>query len=247
MIKMNIPAFLTMMLVSIWIQAQPVKIAAAANLRLALDEIKTAYLKANPETGIEINYGASGNLTQQIMNGAVFDLFMAADKTFPDKLKEQGFVSGEVKTYAYGKLVLWSNSLDVSKGLSVLTGKSVKRIAVAKPELAPYGNRAVESLKFYRLFDQLKTKIVYADNIAQAAQFAQTGNAEVGILAFSLTKAPEMKGSFFELDSKSYHPVEQAMVLVKGSEKNLQAIRFMNYILSSTCKPIFEKYGYKVP
>lgn len=246
MIRKNILVFL-MVGFGVHIQAQTVKVTAAANLRLALDEIKTEYLKANPGTGIEINYGASGNLTQQIMNGAAFDLFLAADKTFPEKLKEQGFVSGEVKTYAYGKLVLWSNSLDVSKGLSVLTGKSVKRIAVAKPELSPYGERAIESLKYYHLFDQIKGKIVYAENISQAAQFVQTGNAEIGILAMALTKSPRMEGSFFELDAKSYHPVEQAMVLIKASEKKQLAHRFMNYILSSTCKPIFEKYGYKVP
>ena len=227
--------------------AQKITVAAAANLRLVLDEIKSDYLKLNPEVQLDINYGASGSLTQQIMNGAGFDIFMSADQTFPEKLKNQGMVSGEMKTYAIGKLVLWSNTLDVSKGLGILTDKSVRRISIAKPEIATYGDRAVKCLKYYKLYDQLKEKIIYADNISQAAQFVQTGNAEVGFLAYALVLAPEMKGTYFELDPKSFPPVEQALVLIKKRETNPKAIGFMNYVLSAKSKPIFEKYGYLVP
>ena len=235
------------MALSISLQAQTIKIAAAANLRYILDEVKDKYAVINPKANIVINLGSSGALFQQITNGADFDLFMAADKSFPDKLKAQGIVSGEVKTYAFGKLVIWSNSVDVSKGPDILTDKSVKRIAIAKPELAPYGDRAVQCLKYYNLFDKLKDKIVYADNIAQAAQFAQTGNAEIGFLALALAMAPDMKGTYFLLDTKSYKPVEQAMVLIKGWESKPEAARFMKFILSAECKPVFEKYGFIVP
>jgi molybdate transport system substrate-binding protein len=235
------------MALSISLQAQTVKIAAAANLRFILDEIKASYKSTHPKTNIVINLGSSGALVQQITNGADFDLFMAADKTYPDKLKAQGNVTGEVKTYAFGKLALWSNTLDVSKGLDILSDKSVHRIAIAKPDVAPYGNRAVECLKYYQLFDKLKEKIVYADNIAQAAQFAQTGNAEVGFLALSLVMAPDMKGTYFIPDTKSYKPVEQAMVLLKGWQSNPEAVKFMKYVLSAACKPVFEKYGFIVP
>jgi molybdate transport system substrate-binding protein len=172
---------------------------------------------------------------------------MAADIIYPEKLRDQSLVSGGIKTYAFGKLVLWSNVLDVSKGLSVLSESAVKRIAVAKPELAPYGNRALECLKYYKLFDKVKDKLVYADNIAQTAQFAQTGNAEVAFIAFALTTSPEMKGSVYELDTKSYKPVEQAMVLLKTQSQNPEAKRFMDFVLGATCKPIFEKYGFIVP
>jgi molybdate transport system substrate-binding protein len=172
---------------------------------------------------------------------------MAADDVYPAKLKAERLVSGEVKTYALGKLVLWSNTVDVSKGLEILTDPSVKRIAVAKPDLAPYGDRAVECLKSAELFEKVKAKIVYADNISQTAQFAQTGNAEVGFLAYSLTLNPEMKGSTYVIDAKSYKPVAQAMALVKGWKANPDDIKFMKYVLSSECKPIFEKYGYRVP
>jgi molybdate transport system substrate-binding protein len=236
-----------LMALSISLQAQTIKIAAAGNLRFILDEIKAKYVSINPKTNIVVNLGSSGALFQQITNGADFDVFMAADKMYPDKLKAQGIVSGEVKTYAFGKLVIWSNSVDVSKGLDVITSKSVSRIAIAKPEVAPYGDRAVECLKYYHLFDKVKDKIVYADNIAQAAQFAQTGNAEVGFLALALVMAPEMKGTYFVLDTKSYKPVEQAMVLLKSLQSNPEAAKFMNYVLSAECKPIFEKFGFIVP
>jgi molybdate transport system substrate-binding protein len=235
------------MALSISLKAQTVKVAAAANLRYILDEIKVKYSEQNPKANIVLNLSSSGALFQQITNGADFDVYMAADIIYPEKLKSQGIVKGDVKTYAFGKLVIWSNTVDVSKGIEVITTKSVNRIAVAKPETAPYGNRAVECLKYYKLFDSVKDKIVYADNIAQTAQFAQTGNAEIGFIALALALAPGMNGSYFELDAKSYKPVEQAMVLIKSWQSNPEAGKFMNFVLSDECKPIFEKYGFKVP
>jgi len=227
--------------------AQTVKVAAAANLRFSFDEIKASYVIDNPKASVTVNFGSSGALLQQILNGAEFDIFMAADNSFPAKLKDQGAASGEIKTYALGKLVLWSNTVDVSKGLEMLTDPSVKRIAIAKPELAPYGDRAMEVLKSTGLYDKVKDKIIYADNISQTAQFAQTGNAEVGFLALSLTMTPEMKGSVYVIDPKLYKPVEQAMVLVKSWKVNPEAAKFMKFVLSEKCKPIFEKNGYIVP
>jgi molybdate transport system substrate-binding protein len=236
-----------LMALSINIQSQTVKIAAAANLRYVLGEIKIKYSAANPGSSIILSYGSSGTFYQQISNGADYDIFMAADKIYPERLKALGIVSGEVKTYAFGKLVLWSNTIDVSGGLDILTDKSVSRIAIANPELAPYGERSVQCLKYYNLFEKVKDRIVYADNIAQAAQFVQTGNAEVGFIAFALVLSPEMKGTYFALDTKSYKPVEQAMVLMKTRQTNPEAGKFMNFILSADCKPIFEKYGFILP
>ena len=240
-------AIALLLVLSLNLQAQTVKVAAAGNLRFVLDEIKEKYVKLYPKATIQVNLSASGALFLQISNGADFDLFMAADKIYPDKLKAQGFVTGKVQTYAFGKLVLWSNTIDVSKGLSVLNTAAVNRIAVAKPDIAPYGDRAIACLKYYKMYDGLKDKIVYADNIAQTAQFAQTGNAEIGFLALALALAPDMKGTYFILDAKSYKPVEQAMVLVKSWQSNPEAARFMKFVLSDSCKPIFEKYGFLVP
>lgn len=239
--------FILLIFFSISLFAQTVKVAAAANLRYVLEDIKVQYELKNPKSKIILNFGSSGAFVQQITNGADFDLFMAADKWYPETLKTKGLVTGKVETYAFGKLVIWSNTFNVSKGLKSLTDVAVKRIAIAKPDLAPYGARAVECLKYYKIFEKLKNKIVYADNISQSAQFAQTGNAEIGFIALSLTMTPEMKGSYFVLDPKSYQPVEQAMVLVKSWQSNPEAAKFMKFVLSTTCKPIFEKHGFLVP
>lgn len=236
-------------MVSIAIHAQTVRVAAAGNLRFIIGDIKAKYLALNPNANIAVTLGASGALTQQIINGASFDFFMAADIKFPRKLKDQGCASGNVKTYGFGKLVLWSNRLDVSKGVEILNDKKIMRIAIAKPDIAPYGERAVECLKYYKLYENSKNKLVFADNIAQAAQFAETGNAEVAFIAYALLFGPEMKGkgNYFVLDTSSYKPVEQACVLLKGWERNREAAKFMEFILSAECKPIFEKYGFIVP
>ncbi len=235
--------------VSVAVSAQKVRVAGAANLRYVLDDIKALYAVKHPNVKIDVTLGASGALLQQIINGAQFDFFMAADKTFPDKLKEHGAASGDVKTYAFGTLALWSTTVDVTKGIDIITDPSVVHIAVAKPELAPYGDRAIQCLHYYHLFDKVKDKIVYADNIAQAAQYASTGNAEVGFLALALVLAPDMRnnGIYFALDAKSYRPVEQACVLVKTWERNAEASAFMDFVLSNACRPIFEKYGYILP
>jgi molybdate transport system substrate-binding protein len=236
-------------IVSINLYAQKVNVAAAANLRYILDEIKTLYAEQHPNVKVDVTLGASGALLQQIINGAQYDLFMAADKTFPDKLKELGSASGEVKTYAFGKLVLWSNTVDVSKGIDIITDNSVVHIAIAKPDVAPYGERAVQCLKYYGLLNKVISKIVYAENIAQAAQYAYTGNAEIGFIALALALAPDMKdkGKYYLLDTKSYKPVEQACVLVKTWERNTEASKFMDFVLSKACKPVFEKYGFILP
>jgi len=236
-----------LLLISVNLQAQTIKIAAAGNLQFVLDEIKTKYGMLHPKTEIIVNIGSSGSLFQQITNGADFDLFMAADKIYPEKLKTQGLVAGKVIIYAYGKLVMWSNTLDVSKGINILTDKSVTRIAIAKPDIAPYGDRAIQCLNYYHLFDKVKEKVVYADNIAQAAQYAQTGNAEIGFLALALVMSPGMKGSCFILDPISYQPVEQGLVLIKSEQANPQASEFVKFLLSADCKLVFEKYGYMVP
>jgi molybdate transport system substrate-binding protein len=229
--------------------SQTIRVAAAGNLRFIINDLKAKYIQSNPKTKIDMTLGSSGALTGQIINGAAFDFFMAADLKFPQKLKEQGYTIGDVKTYGFGKLVLWSSTIDVSKGMNVISDPKVKRIAIANPGIAPYGERAVQCLKYYNIYESVKNKLVYAENIAQAAQFAETGNAEVAFIAYALIFGPEMKdkGNYYLIDTKSYKPVEQACVLIKAKEPNIEAEKFMNFILSKECKPIYEKYGFIVP
>lgn len=232
------------------IQAQKVNVAAAANLRYVLEEIKTAYLKCHPKSTVNLTFGSSGTLVQQISNGATFDIFLAADNEFPLKLKDKGLTVGPMKTYAFGKLALYSTTLDVEKlGIAALKEASVKKIAVANPETAPYGERAVELLKSLGLYEMTKSKLVIAENISQAAQYAFTGNVEIGFVALSLALAPEMagKGSCFVIPARMYKPVEQACILIKRPVLNTEAVRFRTYVLSAATKSIWEKYGYTVP
>ena len=229
--------------------AQKVNVAAAANLRYVLEEIKNEYQKEYPNSKINLTFGSSGNLVQQILNGASFDFFMAADNNFPLKLKEKGVTYGEMKTYAFGKLAIYSTTLDVSKGITILSDPNIKKISIAKPETAPYGDRSVELLKSQNPFDGLKSKIVFADNISQAAQFAFTGNAEIGFVALSLALSPDMigKGKYHIVDQSLYTPVEQACILIKQTAANTEAKKFMKYVLSPATKEIWDKYGYSSP
>lgn len=223
-----------------------VNIAAAANLRYVLEEIKMQYLKENPEAEVQITFGSSGMLTQQILNGAPYTLFMSADTKFPNKVKEEGFALGEVTTYAYGKVAMWSSSLDVSKGLSVVLEPQVKKIAIANPDNAPYGANTVQALKNSGLYNKITDKLVWGENINQTAQFASSGNAEIGFIALSLAFSPEMKnkGTYYVLPREECPWIEQAAVLIKGNQDDEETIRFFDYITSPSCDSIWEKYGY---
>ena len=229
------------------IQAQKVNVAAAANLRYVLEDIKTAYVKLHPKARVNITFGSSGTLVQQIMNGASFDFFMAADNEFPLKLKAKGLSSGPMTTYAIGKLAIYSTTLQVEKkGLKIFEDASIKKIAIANPLTAPYGERSVELLKSLKIYDALGPKIVFGENISQAAQFAFTGNAEIGFIALSLALAPEMmgKGQYYIIPQKFYKPIEQACILIKRPVLNTEAKKFKQFVLSPATKAIWEKFGY---
>lgn len=230
--------------------AQKVNVAAAANLRYVLEQIKTAYIKKYPHAKVNLTFGSSGTLVQQITNGAAFDFFMAADNEFPVKLKDKGLTVGPISNYAYGKLALYSTSQPVDKkGLESLKYADIKKIAIANPETAPYGERAVELLKSLKLYDGLKSKIVIAENISAAAQYAFTGNTELGFVALSLALAPDMdgKGNYYIVPAKYYKPIEQACVLIRTPTYNTEAARFKKYVLSPETKAIWEKWGYETP
>jgi molybdate transport system substrate-binding protein len=232
------------------VMAQKVNVAAAANLRYVLEEIKTAYVKQHPKAKVNLTFGASGMLVQQMLNGATFDFFMAADTEFPLKLKEKGLTYGAMSTYAVGKLAIYSTTLDVAKhGLEVLKDPSVKKIAIANPLTAPYGERAVSLLKTMNLYELLKSKIITGENISQTAQFAFTGNVEIGFIALSLALSPEMagKGNYYILPQKLYKPIEQACILIKTPVLNTEAAKFRSFVLSPATIAIWEKYGYSVP
>jgi molybdate transport system substrate-binding protein len=245
----KLPLFLSFLLIECTMHAQEVNVAIAANLSTVMEEIAIRYNKIHPNVHIRVTPGASGVLAQQVIQGAKFDFFMSADSKYPGFLHNAGYTRGDIKIYGYGKLVIWSSTVDVSGGMEALNKANVVRIAIAKPEISPFGERTLQCLKYYKMYDKLKNKLVYAGNIAQAAQYAQTGNTEIAFLAYTLLFDEGMKnrGSYYIPDSKSYLPIEQACVLLKTGDHYQEAEQFMNFVLSSTCKSIFDKYGITTP
>ncbi|HTF30731.1 MAG TPA: molybdate ABC transporter substrate-binding protein, partial [Flavitalea sp.] len=168
-------------------------IAAASDLKFAMDSVIKIF-EANNKGKIEITYGSSGKLTEQIINGAPFHIFFSADISYPERLKEKNKTASDIYRYGRGRIVLWSKKLDAEKDQTrSLLDPAVVKIAIANPTHAPYGKRAVESLEFYKLMETIKPKLVYGENISQTAQFITAGAAEIGIIALSLALSPAMK------------------------------------------------------
>lgn len=243
---------LTLILFSLQsISAQAVTIAVAANMKDAFGEINSAFKAAgNPE--VRVVYGSSGNFTAQIMNGAPFNLFISADEHFPLELYKQGKAVDEGAIYAIGKLALITkNSSDMklvdSKADIARAIVRANKIAIAKPELAPYGKAAVEYLKAEGLWDLAKDKLIYGDNIGVATMYVVSGAADLGFTALSLAKSAEVSKdtNFILVNSKLYEPIKQRMVLIKGAPK--EAVALYQFMQTPTAKSILQKYGYSTP
>jgi molybdate transport system substrate-binding protein len=234
------------------------KIAAASDLSAALEKLAPVFEK---QTGIHlsVSLGSSGNFFAQIQNGAPFDVFLSADKSYPEKLAEAGKTEGVLVPYARGRLVLWmpnSSSLRLpSKGqvlegnLDELTGPTVRKIAIANPEHAPYGRAAVAALTHFAVYDQLKSKLVLGENVSQTAQFAQSGNADAAFIPLSLAASAPMQrdGHWLLLPDESYPPIEQAGVVVKASQYKPQAARFLEFLVSPEAQALLHDFGFEAP
>ena len=225
----------------------PVLIAAAADLRYAMDSLIAAYTRVHPEAHIQVTYGSSGNFYEQIRNGGPFDLFFSADMDYVKHLRDEGKVSGEVLRYATGHLVLWSLTLDPGiKKMQLLADPAVKKIAIANPAHAPYGKRAVESLQYYQLYDQVKDKLVMGENISQTAQFAASGSADVGLIALSLAMSPNMKdGKYWEIPEDSHGLLEQGYALLQHGADNAQAKSFAAFIETPGARVVLKQFGFQ--
>lgn len=229
--------------------AQKITIATASNFREPMIEIVDLFEDQYPEFEVRTIYGSSGNLYNQITNGAPFDIFFSANMKYPEKLNEKGLTYKTPRVYAVGQLVLWSRRMNVNQGLSILLDKKVKRIAMANPTLAPYGKSADECLHHFKIHDQLKSKLVIAENIGQTAQFGVTGNADVAFIAKSQLnmKVIKGKGSYFNIPSESYTAIKQACVVIKKEDNELITQKFMDFIFSNEVLLLIERYGYKLP
>jgi molybdate transport system substrate-binding protein len=230
-----------------------VAVAVASNLKPAFEEIASRFQVKNPGVEVKATFGSSGNFFAQIANGAPFDLFLSADAEFPAKVVEKGLADGTAFTYAYGKLVVWvpkSSKLDLEgKGLAALTDPSVQKIAIANPEVAPYGRAAKDALEKAGLLKELEGRIVMGQNVSQTAQFVQSGNAQAGFLPLSLAKAPPLsdEGRAWPVPPSSYQRIEQAGVVIKGSKRAGLARELAAFITGEGAKEVLERYGYDLP
>jgi molybdate transport system substrate-binding protein len=247
--KIILIAFSTLFLVAFSPQKkEKLTIAVAANLKSAMDSIVSIYKKEYPEIDIQVTYGSSGKFYEQIKNGAPFDLFFSADMSFPIKLKNNGLTISKVKMYGIGKIVLWSKKIQVNDlKLEALTEQNVKKIAIANPLTAPYGAKAIECLKRNKIYKKIKPKLVYGDNVAQAAQFATFGAVDIAIIALSEALSPAMKkerGRFYIIPQENYSPLEQGCVILKKAKGKNSASNFYEFISFQNSIDILEYYGY---
>lgn len=228
-------------------------VAAAADLTAALNEIGQNYER---KTGVQLklSFGASGALTQQIQNGAPFDLFFSADMDYPRQLIAASAADGaSLYQYAVGKLVLWvpqDSPLDVEhKGMNVLLDPAVKKIAIANPQHAPYGRAAAAALKHAGLYDRVADRLVLGENVAQAAQFVESGNAQAGFVALAHAVAPTMqgKGKYWEVPADFYPPLAQGAVVLSHSQHKMDAEDFLAYIKTKEVAELLRKYGFSQP
>src|SRR5436309_14181456 len=204
-------------------------------------------------TKIDVSYGSSGNLFSQLQNGAPFDLFFSADVAYPRKREAQGFVEpGTLRDYALGRIVIWmpnDSSVDLAKeGWHALLDRAVRKIAIANPELAPYGRAAASALKKAGIYNQVEAKLVYGENISQAAQFVQSGNAQAGIIALSLAFSPSMRdGKRWDIPAGMHPALEQGAIILKDAKHKDAARAFLEFVKSAAGRPTLAKYGFQVP
>lgn len=232
--------------------AQSITVAAAADLQFAMQDIAAGFQK---QTGkqVKVIYGSSGNFFQQIQNGAPFDMFFSANLDYPKQLESSGLTApGSYYQYAKGKIVLWvpkDSKIDISSGLNSLLNPAVKKIAVANPQHAPYGQAAVAAMQSEGVYAKVKDKIVTGENISQTASYVVSGAADAGVVALSLALSPNMKdrGRYIEIPAAEYPPIEQACVILNSSNENETANQFLSYLKTKAVSDTFQHYGFDVP
>src|SRR5450631_629128 len=233
--------------------AQDIVVAAAADMNAALPQLATAYTKKTGQT-VKLSFGSSGNLTNQIRNGAPFDLFFSADEQYPQQLIAEGLASKDtLYRYAVGRLVLWVPSdspLDLSKaGIQSLLDPTVKKISIANPATAPYGRAAEAALRLSGIYDQISSRLVLGENVSQAAQFVESGNAQAGLIALSHALAPAMKdkGRYWTVPLDAYPTLNQAAVVLSRSKQQDAARRFLDYLRSPGATSLLTSCGFSLP
>lgn len=233
--------------------AEKISVAAASDLKFAMDDICRTFKEINPDIEVGVSYGSSGNFFVQIKQGAPFDIFFSADNTYPKHLEEEGLaVRGTRELYAIGKIALWipkKSKLNFQEGLEVLLRPEVKRLAIANPKHAPYGKAAEESLRYYGLWGKIQNKLIYGENISQTAQFVQAGAADAGLIALSLAISPKMEdeGRYWVIPTESYSRLEQAYIVLQRGKGKSSIKTFLEFVQGEKGKKILSHYGFVLP
>jgi molybdate transport system substrate-binding protein len=244
---------LLLLLAGTFAAAQEIIVAAAADMSSALPQLAATYTKKTGLT-VKLSFGSSGNLANQIRNGAPFDIFFSADEEYPQQLIAEGLAAKDtLYRYAVGRLVLWVPSdspLDLSKlGIQVLLDPSVKKISIANPATAPYGRAAAAALRHFGIYDQVSSRLVLGENVSQAAQFVESGNAQVGLIALSHALAPALKdkGRYWTIPLDTYPTLNQAAVVLSKSKQPDAARKFLEFLRSPEANSMLSSYGFSVP
>jgi len=231
------------------IAQQKITVAVAANMQYTIEAIKTRYHLTDP-TEISVVVGSSGQLAQQILHGAPFDIFISADTSFPQRIAQASLAVAPPRVYAQGVLVLWSVRKDIlpKPDMALLMAPGITHIAIANPVTAPYGSAAQYILKKYNIYDAVAAKLVTGESITQTSQFIATGAADIGFTAKSIVISDAMKGKgvWVELNRNDYPPIEQAAVLIRQPVANPAAARFYDFLFSAKSKAIYQQFGYLV-
>lgn len=242
-----------LLFIAVYATAQELTVAAAADMSAALPELAAAYTRKTGQP-LKLSFGASGNLTNQIRNGAPFDVFFSADEQYPEQLISAGLASQEtLYRYAVGRLVLWvpnDSSLDLSKlDIKALLDPSVKKISVANPVTAPYGRAAKAALEHFGIYNQVSSRLVVGENISQAAQFVESGNAQAGLVALSHALSPAMKdkGRYWIVPLDSYPTLNQAVVILTKSKQQDAARKFLDFLHTPEAVSLLSNYGFTLP
>jgi molybdate transport system substrate-binding protein len=234
--------------------AREVRVAAAANMKSAFDELADEFRKQHPDVRVSVTYGSSGNFFAQILNRAPFDIFLSADVDYPRKLIEQGQADKDTEfVYAIGQIVVWvpnASKLEVEKfGIKILADPSVRKVAIGNPKHAPYGRAAQAALKQLGVFDVVQDRLVLGENIEQAALFVDSGAADVGIIALSQALSPALRerGSYWVIPRDTYPPLEQAGVILPWAKDRAAADELRSYLLGSAGRELLKRHGYSLP
>ena len=243
---------LLIVLLSTYAFAGTIRIAVAANVSYAIEDLKRAFAKEHPDTKVQVVLGSSGKLTAQIKHGAPYQLFMSANMKYPEALYKDKIAVTKPLVYAQGTLAyLSSKAQDFSKGMALLKDKNIKKIAVANPKTAPYGQAAIEAMKSAFVYEDVQKKFVFAESASQTVSYTVTA-ADMGFIAKSSLYSPKMKKykeniNWKEVDPKLYTPIEQGIVILKNGESNSEVRAFYDFMLGSKAKKILTEFGYLLP